>query len=87
MRDAKSKPPLLGDPAVRQALSMLVDRASVQEHIYGRTGVATANSSTIRALQVEEHQWEFNGDKASQLLEAAGWKRGPTASAPRTARR
>ena len=28
---------------MRQALNLLVDRASVQEQIYGRTGVATAN--------------------------------------------
>ena len=33
----------LADPAVRLALSVLVDRASVQEQIYGRTGIATAN--------------------------------------------
>ncbi len=39
----KTKHPLLTDKAVRQALGLLVDRGSVQEHIYGRTGVATAN--------------------------------------------
>ena len=40
---AKTKHPLLTDPAVRQALGMLVDRKSVEDHIYGRTGVATGN--------------------------------------------
>ena len=39
----KTKHPLLTDPAVRQALALLVDRASVEKHIYGRTGVATPN--------------------------------------------
>ena len=39
----KTKHPFLTDPAVRQALELLVDRDSVQEHIYGRTGLATAN--------------------------------------------
>src|SRR6266850_6489804 len=39
----KTKHPFLTDPAVRQALNLLVDRASVQEQIYGRTGIATAN--------------------------------------------
>ena len=39
----KTKHPFLTDPAVRQALNMLVDRASVQKYIYGRTGVDTAN--------------------------------------------
>jgi peptide/nickel transport system substrate-binding protein len=40
---AKTKHPTLSDPAVRQALNLLVDRGSVQEEIYGRTGIATAN--------------------------------------------
>ena len=34
----KTTHPSLSDPAVRQALNLLVDRASVQEQIYGRTG-------------------------------------------------
>src|SRR5262249_57404871 len=38
---SKTKHPLLSDTAVRQAIGMLVDRKSVQEHIYGRTGIAT----------------------------------------------
>ena len=40
---AKTKHPLFSDPAVRHALSLLVDRASVEAHIYGRTGLATGN--------------------------------------------
>src|SRR5438477_10180866 len=39
----KMPDPLLSDPAVRQALNMLVDRAAVQEQIYGRRGQATAS--------------------------------------------
>ena len=39
----KTKHPTLTDKAVRQALSLLVDRDSVEKHIYGRTGPATAN--------------------------------------------
>src|SRR5437899_2908705 len=35
----KTRHPVLSDPAVRQALNVLVDRGSVQEEIYGRTGV------------------------------------------------
>src|SRR5207237_7422069 len=37
----KTKHPLLGDPAVRKAIALLVDRASVQTQIHGRTGLAT----------------------------------------------
>src|SRR5476651_2866824 len=39
----KTKHPTLSDPAVRQALALLVDKDSVEKYIYGRTGQATAN--------------------------------------------
>src|SRR5204863_177249 len=39
----KTKHPSLTDPAVREALELLTDRRSIQEHIYGRTGIATGN--------------------------------------------
>jgi peptide/nickel transport system substrate-binding protein len=74
----KTKHPLLSDPAVRQALRLLVDRASVEKYIYGRTGVATANFLNNPERFVSKNtKWEFNVDKANQLLEEAGWKRGP----------
>ena len=74
----KTKHPLLSDPAVRQALGMLVDRKSVEDHIYGRTGVATGNFlNNPERFRSKNTKWEFNVDKASQLLEAAGWKKGP----------
>jgi peptide/nickel transport system substrate-binding protein len=74
----KTKHPLLSDPAVRKALGMLVDRKSVEDHIYGRTGVATANFlNNPERFRSKEMKWEFNIDKASQLLEDAGWKKGP----------
>src|SRR5262249_8369639 len=40
---AKTTHPFLTDPAVRQALALLIDRDAVQKFIYGRTGTATAN--------------------------------------------
>src|SRR6202011_6289852 len=74
----KTKHPFLSDPAVRQALRLLVDRASVEKHIYGRTGVATGNYLNNPERFVSKNtKWEFNIDKANQLLEEAGWKRGP----------
>ena len=73
----KTKHPLFSDPAVREAINMLVDRGSVQEHIYGRTGVATANFlNNPSRFRSPNMKWEFNVDKANQVLEAAGWKRG-----------
>ena len=73
----KTTHPCLTDPAVRQALNLLVDRASVQEQIYGRTGVATANFLNAPPRFVSKStKWELNVDKANQILEAAGWKKG-----------
>ncbi len=74
----KTTHPFLTDPAVRQALNLLVDRASVQEQIYGRTGIATANFLNAPPRFVSKNtRWEFNIEKANQILDAAGWKRGP----------
>jgi peptide/nickel transport system substrate-binding protein len=73
----KTTHPVLTDPAVRQALNLLVDRGSVQEQIYGRTGIATANFLNAPSKFVSKAtKWEFNVDKANQILEAAGWKKG-----------
>jgi peptide/nickel transport system substrate-binding protein len=73
----KTMHPSLTDPAVRQALNLLVDRASVQEQIYGRTGIATANFLNAPSKFVSKAtKWELNVDKANQILESAGWKKG-----------
>jgi peptide/nickel transport system substrate-binding protein len=73
----KTTHPFLSDPAVRQALNLLVDRAAVQEQIYGRTGLATANFVNAPSRYVSKNtKWEFNPDKANQILDAGGWKRG-----------
>jgi len=73
----KTTHPLLADPAVRQALSLLVDRTAVQEQIYGRQGQTTANYlNAPPRFSSKNTRWEFSIDKASQILDAAGWKRG-----------
>jgi peptide/nickel transport system substrate-binding protein len=73
----KTKHPTLTDKAVRQALALLIDRKSVQDHIYGRTGVATGNFvNNPKKFVSTNTQWEFNIDKANDLLEKAGWKKG-----------
>ena len=74
---AKTRHPLFSDRAVRQALGLLVDRASVEKHIYGRTGIATGNFINNPQRFVSKNtDWEFNIDKANQLLDQAGWQRG-----------
>jgi len=74
---AKSKHPAFQDKAVRDAMNLLVDRKSVQDFIYGRTGVATANFlNNPERFRSKATKFEFNVDKANQVLEAAGWKKG-----------
>ena len=84
----KTKHPLLSDKAVRQALALLIDRKSVEDHIYGRTGIATGNFVNGPPKFVSKNtKWEFNVDKANQILEKTpAGRRARTASAPRTAR-
>jgi peptide/nickel transport system substrate-binding protein len=73
----KTTHPTLSDPAVRKALSLLVDRRSVQEFIYGRTGVATANFlNNPPRFRSPNTSFEFNIAKANQILDEAGWRRG-----------
>ena len=74
---AKSAHPFLTDPAVRQALSLLIDRAAIQEQLYGRQGQATANYLNAPSrFRSPNTRWEFNVDKANAVLDQAGWKRG-----------
>jgi len=74
----KSRHPAFSDPKVREAMGMLIDRRAIQQHIYGRTGVLTANFlNSPERFQSKNLAWTFNIDKANQVLDAAGWKRGP----------
>jgi peptide/nickel transport system substrate-binding protein len=73
----KSKHPAFSDKAVREAMGMLVDRKGIVEFIYGRGGVATANFlNNPPRVRSPNTKFEFNVDKANQVLEAAGWKKG-----------
>jgi peptide/nickel transport system substrate-binding protein len=69
--------PAFRDPAVRHAMSLLVDRNSIQQFIYGRGGVATPNflnnPPRFRSTNMPS---EFSIERANQRLEDAGWKRG-----------
>ncbi|MBI5275379.1 MAG: peptide ABC transporter substrate-binding protein [Burkholderiales bacterium] len=73
----KSKHPAFSDKAVRDAMALLVDRKAVQDFIYGRTGFATPNFLNAPPRVTSKNlKYEFNVDKANQILEAAGWKKG-----------
>jgi peptide/nickel transport system substrate-binding protein len=73
----KTVHPTLSDPAVRQAISLLVDRESVHKYIYGRGGAVTPNVVFNPArFKSSSTSFEFNVDKAIAVLENAGWKLG-----------
>jgi peptide/nickel transport system substrate-binding protein len=73
----KTKHPTLLDPAVRKALQLLVDRKGVEEFIYGRAGIATANFlNAPEKFNSKNMTFEFNVDKANKILDDGGWKRG-----------
>jgi len=73
----KSRHPVLNDAAVRQALALLVDRKSMQDFVFGRTGVATTNFiNNPPRFNSPNTRGEFSIDKANAGLDAAGWKRG-----------
>ena len=73
---AHTRHPLFSEPAVRQAMVLCIDRAGIQQHIYGRTAVSTPNLLHYPVRYRSPNLTaEFNPDKAAVLLEAAGWKR------------
>ncbi len=73
----KTKHFAFSDPAVREAMALLADRKGIQEFIYGRTGTATSNFLNNPArFRSPNTKFEFNVDKANQILDAAGWKKG-----------
>ncbi len=73
----KTQHPAFSDPAVRQAVNLLIDRGSVQQYIYGRTGRASANTVNGPEKFVSKAtKYEFNPAKAEKLLDDAGWKKG-----------
>ena len=65
----KTKHPLFSDPAVRQAIGLLIDRASIEKFIYGRTGTATANFlNNPERFRSKNTKFEFNIEKADRIL-------------------
>jgi len=75
--NAKTRHPTLSDPAVREALSLLVDRKSIQQHIFGRLATATPNwLNRPEQYRSPNNAMDFNPQKANKVLDAAGWNRG-----------
>jgi peptide/nickel transport system substrate-binding protein len=74
---ATTKHPCLSDKAVRQALSMLVDKDSIHKFIYGRGGDASANFIyNPDRYASKKTSFKFDVDAAIAILDKAGWKPG-----------
>jgi peptide/nickel transport system substrate-binding protein len=73
----KAPHPVLTEQPVRTALSLIVDRESIQEHLVGRTGQITANFlNAPERFRSRNATWEFSIEKANDTLEQAGFVRG-----------
>ncbi len=74
----QSKNPFFSDPLVRQAISYLVDRASIAKNLYGPAGNATCNilPSVPPQTNSKNTSCSFDVAKANQLLDQAGWAKG-----------
>lgn len=73
----KTSHPAFSDPAVRQAMALLVDRNAISQFIYGRGGPATANFlNNPGRFRSPNMRWEFSIQKANEILDRAGWARG-----------
>jgi len=74
----KAPHPFLTDPAVRQAISLLIDRDTIQKALYGAAGKATCNyiEGIPPQVQSKNNMCPYDPAKANQLLEDAGYKKG-----------
>jgi len=74
----QSKSPFFTDPLVRQAISYLVDRASIATNLYGPAGNPTCNILPVVPPQTNSKNTtcSFDVAKANALLDQAGWMKG-----------
>ena len=71
--------PFFSDVKVRQAFNLMFDRKTVQTQLYGAEGALQNYLVYIPAkyLPSPQTQLEFNAQKGAQMLDAAGWTKGP----------
>jgi peptide/nickel transport system substrate-binding protein len=80
----KSKHPAFSDKAVRDAMSLLIDRKGVQDFIYGRGGIATANFlNNPPRFRSPTPSSSSTSTRPTRCWRPPAGRRAPTASAPR----
>ena len=69
--------PILSDPAVRQAISLGVDRDLILNQLYNPNGERTTSNVITGNPQWESPNtsWAHDADQANQILDDAGWVR------------
>jgi peptide/nickel transport system substrate-binding protein len=72
----KSKHPFFSDLKVRQAFALAVDRQLIADQLYGRLGSAASYSVVNPKTYLPDGKFEYNLQKAAQMLDDAGWKKG-----------
>ena len=73
----KTKHPFLTDPAVREALNLLVDQLRWRSTSMAAPAPPPPTSSTTRKIRLARTRtYEFNIAKAIDILDKAGWKPG-----------
>jgi peptide/nickel transport system substrate-binding protein len=66
--------PVFSDPKVREAMSLAADRETISTQFYGEGEPPTSNLLVgIPAYESSNTSWEFNLEKAAQILDEAGW--------------
>ncbi|MGC4190775.1 MAG: peptide ABC transporter substrate-binding protein [Thermomicrobiales bacterium] len=66
--------PFFTDPKVREAFGAAIDRQQIAEKFYGEGSPAVANLVTgVPETESPNTSWEYNADKANQILDEAGW--------------
>ena len=67
--------PFLSEKPVREAIALSIDRETIVELLYGEAGTVATNFLVAPEKYASDNtDYEFNLEKASALLEDAGWK-------------